>query len=121
MFPREAQARIKASIWQSIAQSDLDLSSLDKDTLESLVDLVTTEAMLEMDEQLGESWSESKSMETDSGDDAAAESDEQVLWEGRPFLSVSMFYQITDERVHISEGLFGKTHQNIESDPYPGH
>lgn len=114
MYPREAQARIKASIWQSIAQSDLDLSSLDKNTLEALVDLVTTEALLEMDEQLGESWSESKSLEIDLTTDAPDEDEEQILWEGRPFLSVSMYYRITDERVHISEGLFGKTHQNID-------
>ena len=101
MFPREAQARIKSRIWQSIAQSDLDLSSLDKDTLESLVDLVTTEALIEMDEQLGESWTERSD-------------EEQVLWEGRPFLSVSLYYRLTNERIHISEGLFGKTHHNIE-------
>ncbi len=114
MFPREAQARIKSRIWQSIAQSDLDLSSLDKDTLESLVDLVTTEALIEMDEQLGESWTESKSMETSLTDEEPGSDDEQALWEGRPFLSVSLFYRVTSERIHISEGWFGKTHHNIE-------
>ena len=114
MYPREAQARIKSRIWQSIAQSDLDLSSLDKDTLESLVDLVTTEALLEMDEQLGESWTESKSLETIGEDDDHSSDSEQVLWEGRPFLSVSLYCRITNERIHISEGLFGKSHHNIE-------
>ena len=114
MFPREAQARIKSRIWQSIAQSDLDLSSLDKDTLESLVDLVTTEALIEMDEQLGESWTESKSMESSPMSEELRSDDEQVLWEGRPFLSVSLYYRLTNERIHISEGLFGKTHHNIE-------
>jgi hypothetical protein len=114
MFPREAQARIKSRIWQSIAQRELDLSSLDKDTLESLVDLVTTEALIEMDEQLGESWTESKSMETALTDEEPGSDDEQTLWDGRPFLSVSSYYRVTSERIHISEGLFGKTHHNIE-------
>ena len=114
MIPREAQARIKARIWQSIAQSELDLSSLDKETLESLVDLVTTEALIEMDEQLGESWTEGKSMEAPLADEDLERNDEQVLLEGRSFLSVSMYYKVTNERIHISEGLFGKTHQNIE-------
>jgi hypothetical protein len=114
MFPREAQARIKSRIWQSIAQSDLDLSSLDKDTLESLVDLVTTEALIEMDEQLGESWAESRSKEAPLTDEESSSDDEQILWEGRPFLSVSLYYRVTNERIHISEGLFGKTHHNIE-------
>ncbi len=114
MFPREAQARIKSRIWQSIAQSDLDLSSLDKDTVESLVDLVTTEALIEMDEQLGESWTESRSMEATPTDEEPSSDDEQILWEGRPFLSVSLYYLVTNQRLHISEGLFGKTHHNIE-------
>lgn len=114
MYPREAQARIKSRIWQSIAQSDLDLSSLDKDTLESLVNLVTTEALIEMDEQLGESWTENKSLGINSTDEELDSEDEQVLWEGRPFLSVSLYYRLTNERLHISEGLFGKSHHNIE-------
>jgi len=114
MFPREAQARIKARIWQSIAQSDLDLSALDKETLESLVDLVTTEALIEMDEQLGESWTESNSLAAPLTDEEPDVEDEKVLWEGRPFLSVSMYYRVTDERIHITEGMFGKTHSNVE-------
>lgn len=114
MFPREAQARIKARIWQSIAQSDLDLSALDKDTLESLVDLVTTEALVEMDDQLGESWAGSKAAEPSITDEEIDSETEQILWEGRPFLSVSMHYTLTNERVHISEGMFGKTHHNID-------
>jgi hypothetical protein len=114
MYPREAQARIKSRIWQSIAQSDLDLSSLDKEVLESLVDLVTSEALLEMDEQLGESWIETKSAEGSSTEAEENRDDEQILWEGRPFLSISLYYRVTNERLHISEGLFGKTHHNIE-------
>ena len=114
MFPHEAQARIKSRIWQSIAQSDLDLSSLDKDTLESLVDLITTEALIEIDEQLGESWTESRSMEAPLTKEEPSSDAEQILWEGRPFLSVSLYYMVTNQRLHISEGLFGKTHHDIE-------
>ncbi|NCF64381.1 MAG: PH domain-containing protein [Chloroflexi bacterium] len=114
MFPREAQARIKARIWQSVAQSDLDLSALDKNTMETLVDLVTSEALVEMDEQLGESWTESEALETPATAEELGSETENILWEGRPFLSVSMHYTVTDERIHISEGMFGKTHHNIE-------
>lgn len=114
MYPKEAQARIKSRIWQSIAQSDLDLGSLDKNTLESLVDLVTTEALLEMDEQLGESWSESKLSEPATEGDEEDKDIEEVLWEGRPFLSISLYYRVTNERVHITEGFLGRLHHNIE-------
>ena len=49
MTIKEAQARIKARVWQSVAQADLDLSALDKTTLESFVDLVTESALLEIE------------------------------------------------------------------------
>jgi len=114
MFPREAQARIKARIWQSLAQSDLDLSALDKNTMESLVDLVTAEALIEMDEQLGESWMGSMATEPSTKDEELDSETEKILWEGRPFLSVSMHYSLTNERLHISEGMFGKTHHDVD-------
>ncbi len=114
MLPREAQARLKARIWQSIAQSDIDLSSIKREDLEILVDILTSEAMLEMDEQLGESWSnanEGENKDLQSDPDSAAE---KILWEGRPFLSISQYYKISDQRIHIADGLFGRTHHNIE-------
>jgi len=114
MLPREAQARLKARLWQTMAQSDIDLSSLDKADLESLVDLLTSEAMIEMDEQLGQSWTETKTNELTETNEDPDEDDEQILWEGRPFLSVSQYYAITDQRIHITEGMLGQVHQNIE-------
>lgn len=114
MLPREAQARIKARIWQSIAQSDLDLSSIKKEDLETLVDLVTSEAMLEMDDQLGESWSQSGASAGESPEGEQDQVKEKMLWEGRPFLSIAQHYEITDQRIHVTEGFFGHTHINIE-------
>jgi uncharacterized membrane protein YdbT with pleckstrin-like domain len=37
-----------------------------------------------------------------------------VLWQGRPFLSVSIHYQITNERIRIIEGVFAKERRDIE-------
>jgi uncharacterized membrane protein YdbT with pleckstrin-like domain len=39
---------------------------------------------------------------------------EKVLWEGRPFLSLSVHYRITSERVRITEGMLGKDREDIE-------
>jgi uncharacterized membrane protein YdbT with pleckstrin-like domain len=46
----------------------------------------------------------------DDGDDDV----EKVLWEGRPFLSLSVHYRITNERVRITEGMLGKDREDIE-------
>lgn len=118
----DAQARIKAQIWQAIAQADLDLSAIDKATMNSLVDLVTEAALIEVDKELSTSLKTMGSTEDDENKfikGAIPEADpnddvEVLLWEGRPFLSLVTKYIITDERIRVIEGLVGKTRQDIE-------
>lgn len=111
MSLNEAHARVKSRVWQAIAQTELDVSALDKATLESLVDLVTDAALLEIDETMAQSLPQRKTADAADDDD---DNKEEILWEGRPFLSLSLYYVITDERVRISEGILGKTRENIE-------
>ncbi|MEM7332729.1 MAG: PH domain-containing protein [Chloroflexota bacterium] len=111
MSVNETDAKIRARIWQAIAQSELDLSGIDKATLESLVQLVSESALVEMDDEIGKSISTETVFEKSA---AVEDDDEHLLWQGRPFLSITLYYKITDERILISEGLFGKTTENIE-------
>jgi hypothetical protein len=112
MTIKEAQARIKARVWQTVAQADLDLSALDKSTLETFVELVTESALLEIDNELDASkLAEPKSEALTEEDD---EFGETVLWRGRPLLSLVFDYTITSERIKITSGLLGKAHENVE-------
>ena len=113
MTIKEAQARIKARVWQSVAQADLDLSALDKTTLESFVDLVTESALLEIDSELDTSMLATAKTEA-SADEEEDEFGEEVLWQGRPLLSLVLNYTITNERIKITSGLLGKAHENVE-------
>ncbi len=111
MSINEVKARIQSRIWQSVAQSELDVTGLKKETLESLVSMMTEAAMLELDVTMGESLA----TELDMPDASVFEDgDEDILWEGRPFLSITLHYRVTDERILITEGLFGKKTENIE-------
>lgn len=112
MSLREAHSRINARIWQAIGQADLDLSALPKSDLEALVNLAADAALLEIDDEIGEKLAADKSLAAQylpQSDD-----DEQLLWEGRPFLSVTMHYVITDQRLRIFDGLFAKEREDIE-------
>ena len=114
MTINEAQARIKARVWQAVAQTELDVSALDKETLESLVDLVTESALLEIDSELDASKLASQKEIAPDDDEEEDEFGEEVLWKGRPFLSLVLDYTITNERIKITSGLLGKTHENVE-------
>ena len=106
MTTNEAHTRIKARVWQEIATLNLDVSAIDKETMNSLVDVVSEAALLEVDEMMAES-----AQETAVSDD---DDDESVLWKGRPFLSAVTYYTITDERIKMRSGLLGKTYEYIE-------
>jgi hypothetical protein len=44
----------------------------------------------------------------------APPAEEQTLWEGRPLLSLTEYYIVTNERVRIVSGLLGKQYEDIE-------
>ncbi len=138
MSINETQARLKARIWQAIAQSKLDLSPLPHATAEALVNTAVEAALLEIDEALTQAMEEANTQEQanapaahsepvtddtpastslanniDSASTAQAKG-EKVLWEGRSFLSLTQHYRITTERIRFSQGLFNKEREDIE-------
>lgn len=120
------RAQLQARIWQALAQTDVDLSTLSKESQATLVDTVTTAALLEVDNILGEVLAATPPPEAEvTGPPIVAASKlvdpmdpdplkEDILWEGRPFLSIMTRYLITDERIRIIEGLLGKTREDVE-------
>jgi len=110
----EIQARLKAGIWQAVAQSGVDISSLPQEELDKLVGAITTGVLQEIDDIFSQASGRPTSVQAapaETADDAATE---VVLWAGRPFLSLTRQFQITNERVRISEGLLGKEREDIE-------
>jgi hypothetical protein len=108
---QEAQSRVKASIWKAIAQSKLDLSGIPQEDLELLVELATDAALVEIDDEIGQTLVADKAPVAKS---FLQSDDEQLLWQGRPFLSISREYIITSERIRLVEGLLGKDREDVE-------
>lgn len=108
----ELRAKIKAGIWQAVAQSGVNLSGVPQAELDSLIGAITESVLKEMDDFLGQVTGQPASAPAvvDNNDDEA----EKVVWEGRPYLSLSTHYKITSERVRITEGLLGKDREDIE-------
>jgi len=110
MSIEKAESRIKSQVWQAIAQGSIDLSAVPKESLEGLVNLVTEAALVEMNDELGLSARENGGHAAD----VLLDGDEDILWQGRPFLSITTYFTITDERVRVQEGLLAKEHHDIE-------
>ena len=109
MTIENTRTHVVSSIWKAIAQSGVDLSSIPKEQQNLLVDTIADNLLLTVDELLDEA-SQGQPQQVDT----QLEKDERVLWEGRPFLSLTEAYTITSERVKIVRGLFGRDVDNFE-------
>lgn len=117
MSLNQLQTTVTAKVWQSIAQSGVDVSGLPREEMNKLVDLVVDAALEAVDDELDQLKQAAPPTEGDATSFPASEDDddpEQLLWEGRPLLSISVRYLITNERIRIIEGIFGKDYKDIE-------
>jgi hypothetical protein len=107
MAIEQTRARVIASIWQSIAQSGVDMSAVPQEQQEKLVGNIADSVMITMNDLLDDLPEEQPQ---DEPDDLA----EQVLWKGRPFLSLVETYIISSERLKIVRGLLSRNVENFE-------
>lgn len=105
MSIEQIRARVTASVWQGIAQSGVDLSTVAQEDQEKLVSRISDNVLLTMNTVLDEV------AEPAMTDDS---SDEQILWEGHPFLSLVERYVVTSERLKIIKGLVSRDIENFE-------
>ena len=113
MSLKESHGRIKASVWEAVAKSELNLDAVPESEIDALVEIVTDAALIEIDNELGRSSPMEEIPEPGDYIDGDEEK-ELVLWSGRPFLSIITEFVITNERVRIISGLLGKEREDIE-------
>jgi hypothetical protein len=108
----EIREATKKRIWQAIASSGVNVSSIAEADLEKLVDTIAQDVLEEIDAlQQSALPPQLQAVASRPGD---VSGDEKVLWEGRPFLSLVEYYVVTTERVRVISGLLGREHENIE-------
>ena len=106
MTAQELRSRLVSRIWQSIAQSNAEVSSIPREELETLVDAIADgviDTLNGLAPQVGADW------------DATAETEEEItLWAGRPLFSLVERYTVSTERIRVRTGMLSKENENIE-------
>lgn len=108
MSIEKTQAKVISSIWQAVAQSDVDLSTISKEEQSKLVGKIAENVMVTFNALMDEEAAASPEIEKDD------ESDEDMLWQGRPFLSLAEKYIITSERIKVVKGVLSRDVENFE-------
>jgi hypothetical protein len=107
MSIEKMRSKVIASIWQAIAQSDLDLSTISQEDQESLVMKIADSTLLAYDSILEDEFQKDQV-------DVSEIEDEVQIWKGRPFLSLVESYVVTSERVKIITGFVSRRVENFE-------
>ena len=97
MTVEQSRERVKASIWQSIAKSGVQVDAVPAEQLDVLVNAITEGVLVAVDDMLEDSGLAGRQMSLSE----PLSDEEVVLWEGRPFLSLVTHYRITNQRVRI--------------------
>ncbi len=106
------KAQLKSNIWKSLAQSGISLTNISAEDQNKLVDNLSDNLLILVNEILGETSATFKTPpNVEISDD---DGEEKILWEGRPFLSLVEFYTLTNERIKVVKGLIGKDIENFE-------
>ncbi len=112
--------RVIGRIKQTILQSGVNISAIPVDQQDRLVNSIGDGMLFEFDAILdamgaAEATSQTAAQSTTPAALATSEThEEQVLWEGRPFLSLTERYVVTTDRIRLFSGLLSKGVENIE-------
>jgi hypothetical protein len=111
---QQQRALISGRIWQSLAQSGVELSAIPREQLAALVAAITEGVLAGVDSGLEPLTLDASRTLGSSAPAPESEIEEQVIWTGRPFLSVIDYIEVTNQRIRIKHGLFNVAHENID-------
>jgi len=108
MDVKQIRGKVISSIWQSIIQSDVDLTTIQHDRQEKMVENIADGVMKMINSILDEEMDDEFNLAEND------ELSEQLIWKGRPFLSLAENYAITSERLKIIKGVLSRDVENFE-------
>ena len=121
---------VTARFYESLAQSGVEVTAIPQPQLQAIVNALADgvfaalDAMeTEADHSIAETNSRSGGPEDGETARPAPESSaagagplekEELLWSGRPYLSIGVRYELTNQRVRLIRGLLGRSYHEIE-------
>ncbi|MCC6628000.1 MAG: PH domain-containing protein [Chloroflexi bacterium] len=106
----ESRARMVAVVWGAVARSGVSLDALPREQQDRLVTTIAEGVLVAIDAQMSDV---ERAIATER-EPIATGGDEEVLWEGRSFLSLTQHYTVTTERVRVRRGFLGRATDNVE-------
>lgn len=109
----EMRRAITSRFYQSLAESGVEVNAIPQNQLQAVVNALADgfiAALDSLEEEEIEGRQQSGAFAKPVGTDAT----EELLWSGRPYLSIGTRYELTNQRLRIIRGLLGRSVEEIE-------
>lgn len=108
---------VNRSFYNSLEESQTDFSSLPPGQLQGLVRAISDSMFaviesLDLEEEAVPKSNSGPLSKPEGG--AAWSADEEVIWSGRPFMTLRTRYELTSQRLRIYRGLVGRDIEEID-------
>jgi hypothetical protein len=112
MNQQEVRNAVTSQFYQSLAGSGVTVDAIPQAQLQALVNALADGvfAALHSAESEGDRNLTGASVELNADPGAA----EEILWSGRPYLSIGIRYELTSQRLRVIRGLLGRSVEEIE-------
>ena len=114
---------VTARFYASLAQSGVEINAIPQPQLQAianaLADAMETEADHAFTDSIARPGGPAEGAESPPEPESSTAmidhlEEEELLWSGRPYLSIGVRYELTTERVRLIRGLLGRSYHEIE-------
>ena len=95
------------------AVQGVEITAIPQNQLQAIVNALA-DGVIEALDSLEEEEVESQQQSGSLGRPTGADDDEELLWSGRPYLSIGTRYELTSQRLRIIRGLLGRSVEEVE-------
>jgi hypothetical protein len=124
MLKTEMRRVITSRFYQSLAESGVEINAIPQNQLQAIVNSLAdgfVEALSSLEEEAVEELPTTSPRSTAgqspvSGQPRPADAPvtEELLWKGRPYLSLGIHYELTNHRLRLVRGLLGRSIEEVE-------
>lgn len=114
MNQQEVRQAVTSQFYQSLAESGVEIDAIPQAQLQALVNALADGVFAALDAMETEAEASFQTAARAPLDDEDPTENEELLWSGRPYLSIGIRYELTTQRVRIIRGLLGRSYNEIE-------
>lgn len=111
MQRNELRSAVTGQFYQSLAESGVEITAIPQAQLQAIVNALSDAMLAGLGAVDDQDLVRAQGVHTASDN---ADDEEVLLWSGRPYLSIGIRYELTNQRLRVIRGLFGREFEEIE-------